>query len=153
MIDLIADSNFILGLIDKKDKWNPISIQLRDALKDTGCTVIYFDCVITEVCSALGKRLEEKGRGQEFADLLSRLGELVPDEKITWIYPEIKSYFSEAKNLMRKYFGKLSFHDALIAMAAKEMGVEHIVSFDKDFDEIEWLIRIKDMSELKFESR
>ena len=35
MIDLIADSNFILGLIDKKDKWNQTSIQLRDALKDT----------------------------------------------------------------------------------------------------------------------
>lgn len=45
--------------------------------------------------------------------------------------------------LMEAYEGRLNFHDALIVLAAKEMNVPYIASFDKDFDEIEGLTRIK----------
>ena len=46
-------------------------------------------------------------------------------------------------NLVRAHKGKLNFHDALIALVSKEMGIKYIVSFDKDFDEIEWLKRVE----------
>ena len=44
---------------------------------------------------------------------------------------------------MGEHKGKLNFHDALIALVSKEMDIEYIVSFDKDFDEIEWLKRVE----------
>ncbi len=50
---------------------------------------------------------------------------------------------------MREYSGKLNFHDALVLLAAREMGLNYIVSFDEDFDQIAWLVRIKDGTDLK----
>jgi len=36
----------------------------------------------------------------------------------------------------------LNFHDALMVLAAREMDIPHIVSFDQDFDEVEGIERI-----------
>jgi predicted nucleic acid-binding protein len=37
---------------------------------------------------------------------------------------------------------KINFHDALMVLAAREMGISHIVSFDQDFDDVEEIDRI-----------
>lgn len=44
---------------------------------------------------------------------------------------------------MIKHQAKLNFNDALIAIVADKMNLSQIASFDQDFDEIEWLRRIK----------
>ena len=38
--------------------------------------------------------------------------------------------------------GRLNYHDALMALACRELGVGFIVSFDGDCDNIAWLERI-----------
>jgi predicted nucleic acid-binding protein len=37
---------------------------------------------------------------------------------------------------------KKNSHDALMVLAAREMGIPHIVSFDQDFDEVDGIERI-----------
>lgn len=143
MNEIIIDSNLLLGLIDEKDKWRPQALAIKLEIQKRKWSIIYFDCIITETVSALAKRLEEKKRAHEFSALLVKLRELISEEQITWIYPEIKQFFVEAMELMATHQGRLNFHDALIALIAREMGISYIASFDKDFDEIDWLIRIQ----------
>lgn len=64
-------------------------------------------------------------------------------ESITWVYPRVPELYKAILNLVGEHKGKLNFHDALIALVSKEMDIEYIVSFDKDFDEIEWLKRVE----------
>ena len=66
MTNAIADSNFIIALVDKKDKWREQALTLQDALKNQHAEFIYLDCIINETISVVGRRLEEKGRSYEF---------------------------------------------------------------------------------------
>jgi predicted nucleic acid-binding protein len=43
--------------------------------------------------------------------------------------------------LVQQTEGRINFHDALIALACKELDISVIISFDNDFDEISWLER------------
>jgi predicted nucleic acid-binding protein len=47
--------------------------------------------------------------------------------------------------LVRESLGKLNFHDALIALSCRELGIGVITSFDEDFDDIAWLRRMKSL--------
>ena len=38
--------------------------------------------------------------------------------------------------------------DVLIALCCRELGVGFILSFDSDFDDIDWLIRIADEGDI-----
>jgi predicted nucleic acid-binding protein len=69
-------------------------------------------------------------------------------EQITWVYPETKRWYPTLLTLMEAHQGRLNFHDALIVLAAKEMKMSRIVSFDADFDEVKELHRIKAVSDL-----
>lgn len=144
MNDIIIDSNFLLGLIDEKDKWHSQALSMKLEIQKRKWSNVYFDCIITETVSTLAKRLEEKKRAHEFPIFLAKFRDLVPDEQITWVYPEIKQFFTETIDLMIVYQGRLNFHDGLIALMAREMEISYIASFDKDFDEIDWVTRIQD---------
>lgn len=64
-------------------------------------------------------------------------------ESITWVYPRVSELYKAILDLVGAHKGKLNFHDALIALVSKERGIKYIVSFDKDFDKIEWLKRVE----------
>jgi len=51
--------------------------------------------------------------------------------------------------LIRSSSGALNFNDALIALACRERGIEAIVSFDEDFDQVEGLRRLARPEDLK----
>jgi predicted nucleic acid-binding protein len=148
MIDVIWDSSFVVALIDEKDQWHRQATGLHDALKRVDAQAIYFDCVLNETVSVIGKRLERRGHSESFDAVLTAVQRVMPVEQITWIYSEIQWWLAAMLELMRQHQGKLSFHDALIVLAAKELGVRYIVSFDADFDEVEGIRRIKDPSDL-----
>jgi len=143
MNEIIIDSNLLLGLIDEKDKWHPQALAIKLEIQNRKWSIIYLDCIITETVSVLARRLEEKKRAHEFPALLAKIRELIPEEQITWIYPEIKQSFVEAMELMATHQGRLNFHDALIVLTARKMGICYIASFDRDFDEIDWLTRFQ----------
>jgi len=60
----------------------PRARALARALKKNNCNVIYLDCVLNEVVSVLGRRLEERQRPQSFRTLLETLEDLVPESQI-----------------------------------------------------------------------
>lgn len=145
---LVYDSNFLVALIDDKDKWNQKSVRIHERIKKRGDKVIYLDCVANEVINVLGRRCEEKGQSKEFGTILNQFKTLIPGEWITWIYPGIKRIYPDILNLIAASDGKLNFHDALIALYVRGKRIKYIVSFDDDFDQVKWLKRIKEETDL-----
>jgi len=103
---------------------------------------LYFDCVAAEAVSAAARRLHEKGRSADVADLLDRLKTQVPIETITWILPDAPRLYPKVLDLIRFSAGALNFNDALIALACQEREIPALASFDPDFDQITWLRRL-----------
>ena len=92
----------------------------------------------------LARRLEEQRRGSEFPALLDTLLEQVPEASIEWLSLETRRLYLEVIDLVRRTNGALNFHDALIAVGCRELGIEAIVTFDMDFEQVTWLTRISD---------
>ena len=51
--------------------------------------------------------------------------------------------------LGRRVREQLNFHDALIALACRQLGVRFLASFDRDFDQVSWLERIERPTDLQ----
>jgi len=145
----IYDSSFVVGLADEDDKWHTTALELHSSIKTKNLLIIYLDCVANEVLSVIAKRAEEKDKSSEFASKLTKFKELFPTEDITWSYGNVERHYDEILKIMKESFGKLNFHDALICVVAKEMGIKYIVSFDEDFDSIKELTRIYDKQSLE----
>ncbi len=141
-ISAALDTSFLVGLLDIRDKWHPAALAVRDVLKASDAELFYLDPVINEVISVLARRLSEQRRIDQFIALLDRMALLSPADSIIWISPKIAQLYPYVLDLVRQHKGKLNFHDALISLACKELNIEYIVSFDRDFDDIEWLTRI-----------
>jgi predicted nucleic acid-binding protein len=139
---IIVDANLVVALADARDKWHAEATAVRDALQASAADLVYFDCVVNEAVSVLGRRAEEQARPNQFDLLLDRLTGLIPEARITWIATAGKRLYSDVLELCRDHQGRLSFNDALIALAANELGIRFIASFDADFDEIGWLARV-----------
>ena len=136
------DTNVLVALVDGNDKWHSRAIALRDALKAAGVNLLYFDPVVKETVSVLGRRAEEQKRTPQFPILLDVLLQQVPATTITWLSTETQRLYDQVINLIRETAGVLNFHDALIALGCQELGVAVIASFDRDFDQIVWLTRV-----------
>lgn len=75
----VIDANVLVALVDTKDKWHHQSVELRDALVANEAQLIYFDCVVSETVSVLGRRAEEQRRSEQFDHLLDQLSAVVPE--------------------------------------------------------------------------
>jgi predicted nucleic acid-binding protein len=142
MTKAILDSSFLVALIDEKDKWRNTAVLIQKALKKKKARLLYLDCAVNETISVIARRLEEKGRSQEFTLALEKMEQAIPAERITWMYPAVRRLYPEILAVIKEHEGKLNFHDALMVLAAREMGIPHIVSFDQDFDEVKGIERI-----------
>ena len=139
---IVIDANVLVALVDTKDKWHHQAVELRDALVANEAQLIYFDCVVNETVSVLGRRAEEQRRSEQFDQLLAQLSAVVPAESITWISAAAQRLFLDILSLCRFHEGRLNFNDALMALVSQELGIGHILSFDKDFDHISFLSRL-----------
>jgi predicted nucleic acid-binding protein len=148
MTIVIIDANVLVALVDARDKWHGKALALRDALLAEGAQLVYFDCVINESIGVIGRRAEEQQRSHEFAHLLDELIALTPEERITWLSPSAQRLYGEIVRLCRAHHGKLNFNDALMALAAQELGIAAFASYDGDFDEVVWLTRIATPNQL-----
>jgi len=144
----VIDANVLVGLLDDHDKWHDVAVDLRDELNEAEVELVYFDCVINETIGVLARRIREQGRPEQLDALLDQLTRLIPVSDITWASGEIKRLYTEILGLVRTSYGKLNFHDALIALICREQGVSALISFDRDFDELDWLTRVKRASQV-----
>lgn len=139
---VVMDTSVLVALVDRRDKWHTSAEALREAFREKSAGLIYFDPVINETFSVLARRAQEQRRSHEFSGLLESLMRLVPKEAITWISSETQRLFEDAVALMRDTAGQLNFHDALIALTCRLLGIRLIASFDRDFDRVEGSTRV-----------
>jgi predicted nucleic acid-binding protein len=144
----VIDTNVLVGLLDEHDKWHDTAIAIRDALAGVGAELVYFDCVLNEAISVLARRTAEQRRPDQFTALLDQLAKLIPVGDIAWASGEIQRLYDQVLGLVRNSAGKLNFHDALIALICREQGIPVLISFDRDFDQIDWLIRVDSAAEV-----
>lgn len=141
---VVIDTNILVALVDRQDKWHAKANALREAFKAENAGLVYFDPVINEAFSVLGRRAKEQKRSkQEISDLFETLSFLVPKEAITWVSPGIRRLYEQVVALIRDTHGELNFHDAVIVLNCRSCGIKIIASFDRDFDQVEWLTRME----------
>jgi predicted nucleic acid-binding protein len=143
---VVIDANVLVALTDAHDKWHPVAVTLRDALLAVNAPLVYFDCVVNEAIGVIGRRAEEQKRSDQFGSLLDELASLVPATQITWISAAGQRLYEQVLRLCRDHGGRLNFNDALMALVCREFDLGWIISFDGDFDEVEWLSRVADLS-------
>ena len=146
---VIYDASFLVGFIDQNDRWHKRASSLHRLVKRKQFGVITFDCVANEVITVLARRCEERGELTKFKEVLKKFKRVVPKDKLSWIYPKVMDYYDDVLDLMGSSDGRLNFHDALIALMARGMGIEYIVSFDRDFDGVKGLTRIGEVGDLE----
>jgi predicted nucleic acid-binding protein len=132
----LADTNFLVALLDKKDSLHKRASVLNDRLIEENAEVFYADCVINEAVSVLVRRLREQRRLDDIERLINVLEQSFPPASLTWTYPGIDGEWASVFDLIRKTRGKVNFHDALLAQAALSLGIPHIISFDTNLDEL-----------------
>lgn len=80
--------------------------------------------------------------------LLVDLSRRVTVDDITWTGNDLPAFYQPVLDLVAKMNGILNFNDALMAILCQELGIDVIVSFDRDFDLAPWLKRIADPQDL-----
>jgi predicted nucleic acid-binding protein len=139
---VVLDTSVLVALVDTRDKWHRAATAIKDVPKARGVGLIYLDPVINETISVLARRLQEQRRGEQFEALLDLLESLAPPERITWVSAMTQGLYLQVMALVREHSGVLNFHDALIALACRDLGFKNIVSFDGGFDRVVWLKRL-----------
>ncbi|MBI4594992.1 MAG: PIN domain-containing protein [Candidatus Tectomicrobia bacterium] len=142
------DTSVLVGLVDSRDIWHPVSVTLRDALKGVQAQIVYFDCVIGEAINVLARRAKERKRSSEFTELLTQVVSQVTEESIIWISRETKRFYPEMISLVRDSIGALNFNDTLLALGCRELAVEFIATVDSDFDSVAWLKRLSSPNDI-----
>lgn len=143
------DSNVLVALVDRRDKWHRQALALVSALKAEDAALVYFDCVLNEAISVMARRAQEQKRSAEFPVLLDELLRQVPENVVTWVTMDTRRLFRQIVDLVSRTGGLLNFHDSLIVLSCRELGIEAIASFDEDFDQVEDLVRIPGPSATK----
>ena len=131
-----------MALVDTRDIWHASAQAVREALKITAASLVYCDTVLNEAISVLARRAHEQRRADQLAGLVHTLLHEVPTDIIVWLSSETQRLYDQVIELVQSTSGALNFHDALIALGCRSLGIEVIASFDPDFDQVAWLTRV-----------
>jgi len=149
MIKIVLDSSFLVAAFDAKDKWHPIARSISKDLQQSDLDLIHLDLILGETISVLGRRLDEQKRSAEFDDIISEIRSKIPINKITWASMNIWRWYDEILALITQYNGKLNFNDALIAIKMQKSSIRNLISFDEDFDQLSWIVRLYNAQQVK----
>jgi len=101
------DSNVLIALMDRQDKWHSQAKLLWNALKDQNFSLIYLDRVLNETISVLARRAHEQNRSAEFFSLLDELLHQIPERLITWVSGDIPRLFRDIVEIVRQSGGRI----------------------------------------------
>jgi predicted nucleic acid-binding protein len=139
---ICLDANYLVALFDRRDALHGEARAMYGALRDRGALTLTPDCVVNEVLTVYARRCRERNDRGAFAAHVKLLVETIPETAITWLYPHVPRWFAQCVAVMEETTGGVSFHDALLRVAADEVGYKAIVSFDAGFDSIPGLRRL-----------
>jgi predicted nucleic acid-binding protein len=138
----VIDSNVLIATIDSRDSLHAKAERLIERMTQQKTELLYFDCVLNETLSVFGRRLEEQKRAAEFAGLVERVHGIIPEPMIVWTSGDVQRLYPKIVDLMQQTSGRLNFHDALIALKCRELQIASLLSFDADFDALNWIDRL-----------
>lgn len=141
-ITIALDTNIVIALLNADDSTHLRAMQAYHAIKPLDAQQVIFDVVMIEALSVIARRLEEKKRASEFNQYISKLEAFAPKDEMEWLSLRIPTLYDECLALMHETSGRLNFNDALIALGCRELGITHLMSFDTDFDYVQWLTRV-----------
>jgi len=142
------DSSVVVAALLEFDALHGRAFALWNAIKAGKHIPVYTDCVASETISVAARRFEERGRGKEIGSFLDRYLEHIPMADIVWVLQDTQRLYPDILDLVRSSRGALNFNDALIALVCRESGIPAIASFDADFDQLPWLRRLAQPSDL-----
>jgi predicted nucleic acid-binding protein len=150
MNDLVClDASYLLALFDGRDVWHHEAARIQGALSEGEARTVTPDCAVNEALTASARRYRERRNTKAFVTLAGRVTEAIPADAITWVSAHLPRWFSRCVDTMRGAAGALSFHDALLCVAAEELGYRTIISFDADFDRWGGLQRLGTLDAVK----
>ncbi|MBU6360664.1 MAG: type II toxin-antitoxin system VapC family toxin [Chloroflexi bacterium] len=143
-VRVMVDTSVLVALASSRDTQHLKAINLLQMIEAVNkYDLIYSDCVLIETLTVIARRAEEQKRTGDFEMLANQvLVQASTPDSLVWLLPNVREKFNECVHLMLQTSGRLNFNDALIAIACKAYEIEHILSFDSDFDQITWLTRI-----------
>ncbi len=127
---LLIDSTPLIGLLLKNDQWHEASLKLGPLI-DNHQTYIT-DIILAETINSL------KGTNGKMGKLIFE--KLIKTNKIIII--KTMATYESAIDIFLKYDGSIGFSDCTTIQIMSEKNINHILSFDSDFDKVENVIRI-----------
>jgi len=123
-----VDSSFLIALTNSKDQWHTRALELKEHLSNKP---VITDLVLSETITVVGSLGGGKAAREVFEFVLDNCSVEFLDKK------SIKEVFK----IYLKYDGKLSFADAFSVFTMKKKKINEILSFDRDFDRVDGIIR------------
>ncbi len=127
---IFVDSSYYIAIADTKDQWHKKALKLSEYIENNGSVVSSF--IISEVVTEIGRR-----SGGKVAYALYNY--FTDNCKIIYIDRDL---LSESMEIVLKYDGTLSLADAASVAIMDNMKINEIVSFDSDFDKVDFINRI-----------
>ncbi|KAF5411073.1 MAG: hypothetical protein C5S47_05080 [Candidatus Methanogasteraceae archaeon] len=127
---IFVDSSYYIAIVDTKDQWHKKSLELSEYIENSISVVSSF--IISEVVTEIGRRSGGK--------VAYNLYNYFTDNcKIIYIDRDL---LSESMEIVLKYDGTLSLADAASIAIMDNMKIGEIISFDSDFDKVDFIRRI-----------
>ena len=127
---IFVDSSYYIAIADTKDQWHKKALELSEYIETNISVVSSF--IISEVVTEIGRRSGGK--------VAYNLYNYFTDNcKIIYINRDL---LSESMEIVLKYDGTLSLADAASVTIMDNMKIGEIISYDSDFDKVDFINRI-----------
>ncbi|KZX14665.1 tRNA(fMet)-specific endonuclease VapC [Methanobrevibacter cuticularis] len=126
---ILVDTNFLVGLYVTNDQWHEAAVKISDEVYNQ--EKIITDLIISEIITLIASKVGAKESKNLYYHILDNYQ----------IYEVDRELYTKSINTLLKYDGTLSLADSLSVEIMKEIGIQEIVSFDKDFDKVDGIIR------------
>ena len=127
---IFVDSSYYIAIADARDQWHKKALKLSEYIENSSSVVSSF--IISEVVTEIGRR----SGGKVAYELYNYFTD---NCKIIYIDRDL---LSESMEIVLKYDGTLSLADAASVAIMDNMKINEIVSFDSDFDKVDFINRI-----------
>ncbi len=127
---IFVDSSYYIAIADTKDQWYEKALELSEYIENNINVVSSF--IISEIVTEIGRR----SGGKVAYNLYNYF-----KDNCEIIYID-RDLLVESMGIFLKYDGALSLADAASIAVMDNMKISEIVSFDSDFDKVDFINRI-----------
>ena len=127
---IFVDSSYYIAITDTKDQWHKKSLELFEYIETNSNVVSSY--IISEVVTEIGRRSGGKVAYNVYNYFTDNCEIIYIDRDL----------LVESMSIFLKYDGTLSLADAASIAIMDNMKIGEIVSFDSDFDKVNFINRI-----------